>query len=132
MIGADTNILVRLLVSDDLEQQRAVVRRLERIQQDGEFVVVSSVVLAELSWVLSSAYRYDRAAIATAIRALSETPPFLVLDRAAVVQALGWFRDGLADFADYLILSLAITQGGSSLLTFDKKLLKHRLCALPG
>jgi predicted nucleic-acid-binding protein len=129
MIGADTNVLVRLLVSDDLEQQRLVLERLERVQKDGGRVLVSSVVLAELSWVLSSAYGYDKSAIMKAIEAMTATPSFLLPDHAAAVQALEWYGEGPADFADYLILALAISQGGSSLLTFDRKLLKHRLCA---
>jgi predicted nucleic-acid-binding protein len=131
MIGADTNILVRLLVSDDLDQQQAVAARLKTIQDDGGSLFVSSVVLAELSWVLASAYGYERPAIALAIKKLMSTPPFVATDRAQILQALEWYVEGPADFADYLILALATATGATSLLTFDRKLLKHRLCESP-
>lgn len=57
MVGL--NVPVRLLGSDDLEQQRVVLERLEQVERWGGSVLVSSVVLAEPSWVLSSAFGYD-------------------------------------------------------------------------
>ena len=130
-VGADTNVLVRLLVSDDLQQQAAVVARLERLLAQGDSILVSPVVLAEVSWVLSSAYGYDRQAIGAAVRGLLETPPFVILHDVQVAQALDWFAEGPADFADYLILALATAAGAESLLTFDQRLLKHELCEHP-
>jgi predicted nucleic-acid-binding protein len=52
--AADTNVLVRLLVSDDLAQQRAVVARLAAVEGAGDGVLVPSIVLVEMCWVLES------------------------------------------------------------------------------
>jgi predicted nucleic-acid-binding protein len=131
VVGADTNLLVRLLVTDDEQQQRAVRRRLEEMQRRGEGVLVTSLALAELCWVLQSGYGYARAQIAAAIAAIVETPPFVVVEREEVSAALEWYAEGPADFPDYLILALTRSRGGEKLLTFDRKLLKHPLCEKP-
>lgn len=131
MLAVDTNVLVRLLVGDDAQQRRAALKRFQRVLAAGDAVVVSPVVLAELTWVLSGAYGYSRNQIVTALRALIDTPPFVVQERAAVVEAIALFEKGAADFADYLILGLARAEGASALLTFDKRLLKTAGCQLP-
>ena len=131
MLAVDTNVLVRLLVGDDAQQRRAAMKRLEHVLATGDGVVVSPVVLAELTWVLAGAYEYTRTQITAALRALLDTPPFVVPERAAVVGAIASFEKGAADFADYLILALGQAEGASVLLTFDKRLLKTAGCELP-
>src|SRR5258708_40357872 len=102
MLGADTNVLVRLLVSDDLAQQAAVHRRLERANTDGEAVLILPVVLAETAWVLDAVYGYARNQIALAIRTVVNTPPFLSPERSDILRAVEAYEDGTADFTDYL------------------------------
>lgn len=131
MLAVDTNVLVRLLVSDDLPQQQAALARLKAARARGEEVLVTSVVLAELSWVLDAAYGYQRAAIASAIERLLSTDPFACRDRTEVRRALEWYGKGPADFADYLILALAVGQGSETLLSFDRKLRRHPLVEAP-
>ncbi len=131
MLAVDTNVLVRLLVGDDARQRRQALTRLEQVLAAGDAVTVSVVVLAELAWVLAGAYAYTRNQITVALRALIDTPPFVVSERAAVVSALASFEKGNADFADYLILQLGRAEGASALLTFDKRFLKSPGCELP-
>ena len=62
MIAFDTNVLVRVLVGDDPAQTKKAERAFaEHAKGDGVFV--SLVVLAEIGWVLSVAYQWDRATI---------------------------------------------------------------------
>jgi predicted nucleic-acid-binding protein len=131
VFAADTNVVVRVLVGDDRAQQQAALARLRKIRANGESVLVSSVVLAEVAWVLSSAYEYDRRQIAAALRGVIATPPFLVTPRAAVITALAEYENGPGDFSDYLILELARAEGFTKLLTFDKRLLKNAACEAP-
>lgn len=131
MYAADTNVVVRVLVGDDAEQQARVLSRLHELLEAGESVVVGVVVLAEVAWVLDRAYRYQRSDIAAALRALMSTPPFVVPRRSEVSMALEMFEQGPADFADYLILALARTDGCTMLLTFDRRLLEHPECQAP-
>lgn len=131
MLAADTNVVVRLLVSDDLAQQAAVRRRLELCARTGEAVLVSPVVLAEVAWVLDSVHGYSREQIALAVRAVVSTVPFHCPERSDVLHALDSYSGGTADFPDYLILALAKAAGATTLLTFDRRLLKHRACRPP-
>jgi len=131
MLAADTNVVARLLVSDDVPQQRAVHKRLAKALSSGESVVLSEVVLAELTWVLDSAYGYDRKQIAAAVRKVVDTPPFLVPRRAAALRAITSYESGGADFAAYLILESSLADGATTLLTFDRRLLRHPSCARP-
>lgn len=47
MIGLDTNILVRLLVNDDQEQNNKKVKRLEKAEKKGEQLFVSKLELRQ-------------------------------------------------------------------------------------
>ncbi|KYF89051.1 hypothetical protein BE20_02475 [Sorangium cellulosum] len=131
MFAADTNVIVRVLVGDDPRQQKAALARLRKIRADGGSVVVSAVVLAETAWVLSSAYAYNRSQIAEALRGVLNTPPFFVPQRGEALAALESYAKGSADFADYLIWSLAQAEGSTTLLTFDRRLLQHPGCEAP-
>jgi predicted nucleic-acid-binding protein len=131
MFAPDTNVLVRLLVSDDLAQQKAVRKRLDRILAAGDEVVLTTVALAELAWVLDAAYGYDREAIVLARRSLLDTPPFVSPEKGQVLEALDAYTSGPADFSDYLIVALAGSAGAGTLLTFDRELLRHSACKKP-
>ncbi|MBK6514331.1 MAG: PIN domain-containing protein [Polyangiaceae bacterium] len=97
----------------------------------GDAVVVSPVVLAELTWCSRGRTATRGTMSSRRSERLIDTPPFVVQERAAVVEAIALFEKGAADFADYLILGLARAEGASALLTFDKRLLKTAGCQLP-
>ena len=128
MASIDTNVLVRLLVSDDQDQQQAALRCLAELEANGEDAFVSTVVVVELAWVLESVYDYDRASVARAIRAVTEAAPFAVEARPAVRQAIDWYERRGGQIADWLILAVAHAQGREPLHTFDRKLSRHPLC----
>jgi predicted nucleic-acid-binding protein len=112
---------VRLLVRDDDEQsQRAdlVFRRATA----GSGAWLSSIVLAEVAWVLRVAYKFDRATTAAALRRLTATSGVHVDDATATHSALAAFEAGSADFADYFILESARGAGALPLHTFDERL----------
>jgi predicted nucleic-acid-binding protein len=131
MLAVDTNVLVRVLVGDEPAQHRAAMSRLQSMRRRGEGALVGSVVVAEIGWVLASVYGYDRRRIVAALRGVLATPPFVVAQRDAVVAALDAYEKGPADLSDYLILELARAEGCTTLLTFDRRLLKQAACKEP-
>ncbi len=131
MFAADTNVVVRVLVGDDALQQKRAVARLRKILDGGGTVLIGTVVLAEVAWVLASAYSYERKQIAEALRGLTRTAPFVVAQRAHVTEAIDAYERGTAEFSDYLILALARADGCSTLLTFDRRLQKAKGCEAP-
>lgn len=121
MTGLDTNVLVRYIVQDDAEQSAAAERLIEgrcTAQAPG---YVSVLVLAELVWVLTSAYQQEKAAVILVIRQLLRTAEVAVEDRETVWAALREFESGGADFADYLIAHRNHAVGCPRTYTFDRR-----------
>ena len=125
MISLDTHVIVRLLVRDDLEQQAQVLSRLQSIRDHGDQALITTVVLAEVGWVLASGYGYSRTQIGAAISAMLMAEPFHFQDRSVIEAALQDYEQGPADLSDYLVLNQAHVAEALPLLTFDKKLLRH-------
>ena len=132
MIGLDTNVLVRYIVQDDAEQAEAAERLIEgrcTAQSPG---YVGIPVLAELVWVLVSAYRYERPLVASVIRQLLRTAEFLVENRESAWSALREFEAGGADFADCLIGHRNRAQGCELTFTFDRSAARgHHFALVP-
>lgn len=119
MRAVDTNILVRLISRDDPQQLAAA----EDYIRNGAWV--STIVLAETSWVLSSVYGLDDDEIATVVEMLLSHQQLSLQDADVVTAALGQFRAvPSAGFTDCLILEVARKAGHLPLGTFDKRLSK--------
>jgi predicted nucleic-acid-binding protein len=122
MIGVDTNVLVRYIVEDDAAQTKRADALFRRALAKGEAIFISEVVLCELVWVLESAYHVHRAEIAEALANLSRAKQVELSDADLVHRALGAFRAGKGDFADYVIRERALSAGCASIATFEKQL----------
>lgn len=132
MIGLDTNVLVRYIVQDEPAQARAATRLIERECTPAEPGYISLLMLAEVVWVLGRAYGHGRADSSRVLAALLSTAELQVESPDLARDALHAYRNGAADFADYLIGLLHWARGCSATLTFDKRAAKsgwHRLAA---
>lgn len=123
MTGLDANVLVRFITRDHPQQAEAVMMLFRQARERGESLRVCSTVLCELVWVLGGRpYGFDRHSIAAAIERLLEIPLFQVEERDLVRRSLARYRDGVADFADYLIGEQNRAAGCSETVTFDTRL----------
>ncbi len=104
--GLDTNVLARLVLGDDANQARTALAAIEAAIADGRSVLISPTVWLELEWVLRSRARLDRDRIASVFDAILDTEGFVFPAWPAVEQALAWYRDDGADFADALHAAL--------------------------
>jgi len=121
--GLDTNILVRFLTADEPIQSEVARQLIETAEGTDERLHVSTLVLAELVWVLRGGrYALPRNAVADAVEALLDAGVFEIQDRDLVRSAVTAFRDGPADFSDYLIGEHDRRAGCTSTLTFDRRL----------
>lgn len=123
MVGFDTNVLIRLLAGDDPAQTRKAEKAFVT-HATGDGVFVSLVVLAEIGWVLATAYDWPRATIHARVRQLVRTRGVEIEELELVEEALTAYAAGKADLADYLVLGRARRAGGP-LLTFDRKLARE-------
>jgi predicted nucleic-acid-binding protein len=120
VVAFDTNVLVRVLVGDDPVQTKKAERAfLEHARGDGVFV--SLIVLAEIAWVLSAAYKWAPAVIHERLSRLVRTRGVSFEDLELVEEALERYRAGKAELADHLVVGKAQSVG-AELLTFDKRL----------
>lgn len=124
MIAFDTNHLVRHIIDDDPVQCHTVAEILKGEAARERSVRILDLVLMETSWVLESVYEFDRKALAHVFEELLEDSVFSFDDPDRLRSVLERFRVGKADFSDYLIHSVAKSEG-LSLQTFDKKLRKE-------
>jgi predicted nucleic-acid-binding protein len=120
--GFDTNVLVRYLVKDD-PAQAAIVERLiaETVAEDAA-IFLNTIVLCESVWVLETGYAYARAEIAEALEKLLLTQQFEFEEREHAWRAVKRFREGKADFADYIIGEKNRSFGCERTSTFDRAL----------
>jgi predicted nucleic-acid-binding protein len=120
MIGLDTNVLVRYLTHDDPTQTGAAMRVMNSLSLDSPGFL-SLIVIAELVWVLSISYRYQKKEIEQVLENLLRSKE-LVIERADIVsQASRAFSAGRADFADYLIERCGQEAECQYTVTFDRK-----------
>src|SRR4051794_27721978 len=111
MIGVDTNVLVRYIVEDDREQSLAAAAMIERVAARRESLFVSQIVLCELVWVLSYAYRFKREGVVGALQLLRRGAQVVVEGADEVKSAIEAFAAGPGDFSDYLIGERAVAHG---------------------
>jgi predicted nucleic-acid-binding protein len=127
MIGLDTNVLVRYLTQDDPVQSVRATELLEHRLSEGNPGFISTVVIAETSWVLQRAYRFTAAETAAAIERLLAANVLVVESEQEVYSAMIALRNGLGSFADALIAAIGSRENCSHTATFDRKALR-----LPG
>jgi predicted nucleic-acid-binding protein len=120
MRGLDTNVLLRALIKDDPDQAAIAQREIEEVLQRGERLYISTIVLCEAVWTLrGKPYRLDRTALSDFLDGLLGDELFAIQDRDLVQQALGDYRNGQADFADYLVGWVNRRAGCRDTMTFD-------------
>jgi len=120
MIGVDTNVLVRYLTQDDLAQARKVDTFLSEAIEAGQRLHIDDIVLCETVWVLRAAYRLGKPTIVSTLDRVMSTTLFSFNDRESLRAALAEYREGAADFSDYLIARRNAHAGCSHTVTLDR------------
>lgn len=124
MIALDTNVLVRYLAQDDPLQTPLATALIEQQLSNAQPGHVSSVVLAELHWVLTRVYAIGREEFADITRGLLSASALHFDNLQAAWNAVQWFEDG-HDFVDALLAELADGAGCDTLVTFDRRFARH-------
>lgn len=114
-ITADTNVLVRAAVQDDLHQARQAAK----VLREAELVAVPVPVLCEFVWVLRRGYKKPVQDISDAIHRLMRSAN-AVMNRPAVEAGLAVLDAG-GDFADGVIAYEGEWLGAEEFVSFDSK-----------
>jgi len=127
MIGLDTNVLVRYLVQDHPQQALQATQVIERSCTRETPGRVALLVLCELVWVLRGAYGYEKRVVVEVLERILMTDALAIEQEDVAWRALGSFKAGAADFADYVIVHANEQAGCERTVTFDGKLAQHPL-----
>jgi predicted nucleic-acid-binding protein len=114
-ITADTNVLIRAAVRDDIPQAREAAKAM----READLVAVPVPVLCEFVWVLRRGYKKPDLDISVAIRRLMNGVN-VVMNRPAVEAGLSVLDAG-GDFADGIIAYEGDWLGGKEFVSFDSK-----------
>lgn len=113
-ITADTNVLVRAVVRDDVKQARVA----DKVLKNASIIAIPLPCLCEFVWVLRRVYHFQPSDISTAILALHATAN-VEMNRPAVEAGLAVLNTG-GDFADGTIAYEGAWLGGETFVSFDK------------
>jgi predicted nucleic-acid-binding protein len=81
----------------------------------------SSLVIAEIVWVLETVYHLQREVVRERVLAILNTPGLEVGDSDLVLQALAGYADDNIDFADAFNGAWMLSEGIALAYTFDRK-----------
>jgi len=125
MIGIDTNILVRYLTNDDLEQSNQVAALFAEYNEHESSIYINNIVLCELVWVLEKGYKYNTKQIATALKLILQTPEFAFDNHQLLTQSvIEYERSSTADLSDIIISLVNNNAGCDATYSFDKAAIK--------
>ena len=126
MIGIDTNVLIRYIVQDDVEQSKLATKFIEGRISSTNPGFINYIVLCEIVWVLKSAYRYEKPVIINVLQRILQTKEFIVENADVAWIALKEYEKDDADFSDYLIAVLNRFSGCDFTITLDQTASKFK------
>lgn len=129
MDALDTNVLLRYILDDDVEQSeraRSLIHSLSSTYQ----AFIGREVILELVWVLTSVYKFNRSLIANILLSLIYAMEFDVEEAHSLEQAISLFEHSRSDLSDLLILVAARRNHALPVHSFDKRFAKQENVSL--
>ena len=121
IVVADTNVILRTVVTDDDEAQTA---RAIAFLKKADKIIVPVVVFCEVAWFLRQRYKCQKGFVPAALRLILNNK-HVVTDEDAVLAGLRIAEDG-GDFADGVIQYVGSVRAGapSVFVSFDEEAVK--------
>ncbi|NQT67902.1 MAG: PIN domain-containing protein [Actinobacteria bacterium] len=120
MIFLDTNIFLRYF----LKENETVFRRLEKLFSEiilGNIIgVANAMIIAEVIWVLSRSYKWNKEKICDNIELILITPNIRFKDKAILVNAVNVYKEKNISFIDAYNYSFIRANGVTEIYSFDR------------
>ena len=120
-VFVDSNVLLRFLIADDVEQRAKAKALLERGANGEVSLLTGPPVFFEISWVLRKAYKKSREEVLDILTGLMGLPGLDLTDRSILEEALTLAGAAGMEFADAYVATLAKSAGATELATFNRK-----------
>ena len=91
----------------------------------------SQIALCELVWVLRRAYGYSKPQVVDVLDQILVTTELVIENEGVAFQALDAYREGSADFSDYLLALSIRAAGCETTYSFDRRLCAHPMVTAP-
>jgi predicted nucleic-acid-binding protein len=111
----DANTIIRYVTNDDEQKSSAV----EKLLQSSKKCYLSSVVIAEIVWVLSSYYKKRRAFIADVLLRLISLSS-IVCEKPLILTTLSLYKDFKIDWIDCFIVAQHLSIPQSVICSYDR------------
>jgi predicted nucleic acid-binding protein len=118
----DTNLLIRYLTNDDPAKATAVARLLQEVKAGRAQLSTTEVVVAEITFVLSSprTYNLSNADIAARLSPILRMRGIAIPHKRRVLRALVLFgQNEKLDYSDALLVATAEATGVTTILSYD-------------
>jgi predicted nucleic acid-binding protein len=116
-VFCDTNVLVRLLTNDPLEQSQAAS---DFLDSTGDRVVVPDLIVAELAYVLTGVVGLSKSEAADRIVSVLGLGPIVVADEPLLRDALALWVSERIDFPDAYLAAQVRRFERTAVLSFDE------------
>lgn len=120
MKAVDTNVLIRFLVRDDIQQAENVYRLFKEAEASKQSLFVPITVTLETIRVLEWVYNVPRMEILDSINEMLLMPILKFEAQPAIMRFVSSARETDLDLSNILIAHSAFFSGCESMLTFDK------------
>jgi predicted nucleic-acid-binding protein len=120
MIFLDTNIFLRFF----LKENESMFQRLEKLFYEiisGNIIGVSNaMIIAEVVWVLSRSYKWNKEKICDNIEFILSTPNIRFKDKVILVNAISIYKEKNIGFIDAYNYSYMKANGITEIYSFDR------------
>ena len=109
----DANLILRYLLNDPEADS------VEQLFQKQEELILSSLVVAEVVWTLTSFYRWPKPEIIPPLLSLIRLP-FIKTDKNLILNALEIYHQHNIDYIDAYLVALMNKRGVKTLYSYDR------------
>lgn len=121
---ADTNVFLRFLLKDNLDQFNTTHEVLVNVKEDKLELVIPQIVMFEIVYSLDKYYRFPKEKIIDALKTIIGTKNIKIQDLSAFKKALTLFGKNNLSFVDCFLVAY-LEENDAKLFTFDKDLQKR-------
>lgn len=122
-IHIDTSVFIRFATQEDSDplQYKLADKIISAIQQKEIYAETNALVIAEIAYVLTKVYKFNRRFVSDFISSILDLENLHIDGKDILIQATYVFRTKNIDFADAYKYSLMVAKGQTLIATFDKK-----------
>jgi len=120
MIFIDTNIFLRYFEREDESTYRNVEMLFHEIVNGNIMGISTSLVIAEVIWVLKKFYNWDKEEICNNVELILKTPNIRFNQRSVIVKAINLYKDKNISFIDAYNYSFIRANGVTEIYSFDR------------